>query len=68
MTKDAATTRSGFDLAAALLADQPGAVQRILAVHHARWDGHCAGCFHVPPHWPCTLAAIARRALQIRTD
>lgn len=51
--------------AAKLLARQPGASKRALAVHHRRPDGRCNGCYTTLVWWPCVLAAIALRTEEI---
>lgn len=68
MTTDDRLRSTEFDLAAALIASRPGALQQILAVHRPRSDGRCTGCFHLSPRWPCTLAAVAQHALRSRMD
>jgi hypothetical protein len=53
-----------FKAAAALVASEPGASQRLLAAHQRSSDGYCTGCGNQRPvKWPCAPATIARMAL-----
>jgi hypothetical protein len=54
--------RTCISAAAAFVAAQDEGPQRVLARHHRRPDGTCAGCQHAPTPWPCTCATIARLA------
>lgn len=51
--------------AARLVASDPGAAHRLLAVHVAGPDGRCRACGQQLVAWPCVLVAIARQALRV---
>lgn len=55
-----------IDVAAAFLAAHPGAVQRALTANRRGPDGRCTSC-PPPVRWPCTMATIARQALDHTT-
>lgn len=59
------TDGTGVDAAVLFLSAQPGAADRALAAHRRRPDGHCTGCFHHAVRWPCCLAALALRAVEL---
>jgi hypothetical protein len=54
------------EAAAQLMATNPGAGERALAVHARREDGRCGGCTTRLTWWPCAIASIARRAVALR--
>ena len=60
---NAARRPHAVEMAARFVAAQVGGPARILALHHRRDDGYCAGCATTPTRWPCTAAAIARASL-----
>jgi hypothetical protein len=41
----------------------PGRAERVLATHHDRGDGRCAGCFVHQAWWPCSVARLAQVAV-----
>jgi hypothetical protein len=58
-------TGTAIEAAAELMATNPGAGERALEQHARRPDGRCAGCADPLARWPCTMAAIARRAVAL---
>lgn len=56
---------SCVEVAARFLADQPGAVDRVLAEHRNASDGHCLGCRAKPVRWPCFIVTIAQAACEL---
>jgi len=62
---------SMFDRAAHLMAAEPGAVARTLALHSLRQsDNCCEWCSQDgrPVRWPCTPARVAHRAARIADE
>jgi hypothetical protein len=56
---------AAMEAAAELMATNPGAGERTLERHARRTDGRCAGCADPLTRWPCTMVAIARRAVAL---
>jgi hypothetical protein len=56
---------TAMEAAAELMATNPGAGERTLEQHECRPDGRCTGCCDPLVRWPCTMVAIARRAVAI---
>ena len=56
---------SVIDAAARLMATNPGADKRVLAMHRRRSDGYCTGCWTRPTKWPCGVASVALRVGEI---
>ncbi len=54
-----------IDVAAQLLAREPGAVARALSSHARSSNGRCGGCRTRPVPWPCSTAAIALTAREL---
>ena len=54
-----------IEAAAELMATNPGAGERALERHVRRTDGRCTGCADPLTRWPCTMVAIARRAVAL---
>jgi hypothetical protein len=50
------------EAAVRFVASQCGGPARMLAIHHLRDRGLCAGCTVRPTRWPCSAAVIALSA------
>ena len=62
---------SMFDQVARLMADEPGAAMRTLALHSLRQSDNCCDwCSQdgLPVRWPCTPARVAHRAARIADE
>ena len=62
---------SMFDQVARLMADEPGAAMRTLALHSLRQSDNCCDwCSQdgLPVRWPCTPARVAHRAAHLADE